>query len=204
MNETLPAIDPKTTALLVMDYQPAVLGMLGESAPALLARAGEAIRSARAHGVLIAYVRVAFDDVDYDSVPPHSRFAPILKAVGKGFHSDAPATAVHDDIAPQAGDIVVRKTRFGAFSTTDLDRQLKDRGIITLLLTGISTSGVVLSTVPDAVDRDYQVIVVADACDDPKPGIHEFLIGTMFPAQGLVVELADLERLFSKVDVAAP
>jgi nicotinamidase-related amidase len=204
MNETLPAIDPKTTALLVMDYQPAVLGMLGESGPALLARVGEAIRIARAHGVLVAYVRVAFDDADYDSVPPHSRFAPILKALGNSFHSDAPATAVHGDIAPQAGDIVVRKTRFGAFSTTDLDRQLKNRGIITLLLAGISTGGVVLSTVPDAVDRDYQVIVVADACADPKPEVHEFLIGTMFPAQALVVELADLERLFSKVDVAAP
>jgi nicotinamidase-related amidase len=204
MNETLPTIGPKTTALLVMDYQPAVLGMLGESAPALLARVGEAIRSARAHGVLIAYVRVAFDDADYDSVPPHTRFATILKAVGKGFHSDAPATAVHDNIAPQAGDIVVRKTRFGAFSTTDLDRQLKDRGIITLLLAGISTSGVVLSTVPDAVDRDYQVIVVADACADPKPEVHEFLIGTMFPAHGLVVELADLERLLSGADAAAP
>jgi nicotinamidase-related amidase len=204
MNEALPAIDAQTTALLVMDYQPAVLGMLGESAPALLARVGEAIRIARAHRVLVAYVRVAFDDADYDSVPPHSRFAPILKAVGEGFHSDSPATAVHDDIAPQAGDIVVRKTRVGAFSTTDLDRQLKERGIITLLLAGISTGGVVLSTVRDAADRDYQVIVVADACADPKPGVHEFLIGTMFPAHGLVVELADLERLFSEVDVAAP
>jgi nicotinamidase-related amidase len=204
MNETLPAIDPKMTALLVMDYQPAILGMLGESAPALLASVGEAIRIARAHGVLVAYVRVAFDDADYDSVPPHSRFAPILKAVGKGFHSDSPATAVHDDIAPQAGDIVVRKTRIGAFSTTDLDRQLKDRGIVTLFLAGISTSGVVLSTVRDAADRDYHVIVVADACADPKPEVHEFLIGAMFPAQALVLELADLERLFSKVDVAAP
>jgi nicotinamidase-related amidase len=58
--------------------------------------------------------------------------------------------------------------------------------------------------VPDAVDRDYQVIVVADACDDPKPEVHEFLIGTMFPAQALVVELADLERLLSRVDAAAP
>src|ERR1700735_1270290 len=104
MNETLPTIDPKTTALLVMDYQPAVLGLLGESAPALLARVGEAIRSARARGVLVAYVRVAFDDADYDSVPPHSRFAPI----GQEMHSDSPATAIHDRVAPEPGDITVR------------------------------------------------------------------------------------------------
>ena len=193
MSETLPAIDPRTTALLVMDYQPAILGMLGDSA-ALLARVGEAIRIARACGVQVAYVRVAFDDADYDAVPAHSRFAPILKTVGKGFHSDAPATAVHADIAPQPGDIVVRKTRVGAFSTTDLDRQLKERGIITLLLAGISTSGVVLSTVRDAADRDYRIFVVDDACADREPAVHEFLIDKIFPAQAQVVHLADLER----------
>jgi nicotinamidase-related amidase len=194
MNETLPTIDPKTTALLVMDYQPAILGMLGD-AEVLLARAGEAIRVARAHGAHVGYVRVAFDDGDYDAVPPHSRFAPVLKAVGKGFHSDSPATAVHGHIAPQPGDIIVRKTRVGAFSTTDLDRQLKERGIVTLLLAGITTSGVVLSTVRDAADRDYQVFVVADASADRDPDVHEFLTEKVFPMQAHVVRVADLESL---------
>ena len=54
---------------------------------------------------------------------------------------------------------MVRKTRVGAFSTTDLDEQLRQRGVDTLLLAGISTSGVVLSTVRDAHDRDYRVFV---------------------------------------------
>src|SRR5260370_7960494 len=110
MTETLPAIDPKTTALLVMDYQPAILGMLGDS-ESLLARVGEAIRVARAHGAHVGYVRVAFEDADYDAVPPHSQFAPILKAVDKGFHSDSPATAVHADIPPHPSAIVVPTTR---------------------------------------------------------------------------------------------
>jgi Isochorismatase family len=84
MKEMLPPIDPAATALLVMDYQPLVIGMLGES-EALLAGVAETLR-------------------------------------------------------------VVRKTRVGAFCTTDLDRQLKERGVVTLLLAGIATSGVVLST----------------------------------------------------------
>ncbi len=167
MNETLPAIDPKTTALLVMDYQAAILGMLGDS-ESLLARAGEAIHIARDHGAHIGHVRVAFDDADYDAVPPHSRFAPLLKAVGSAFHSDSPGTAVHGDVAPQPGDIVVRKTRVGAFSTTDLDRQLKVRGIVTLL--------------PSA---------------DREPDVHEFLIGKVFPMQAHVVRVADLDQLLS-------
>jgi nicotinamidase-related amidase len=60
-------------------------------------------------------------------------------------------------VPPQPGDLVVRKTRVGAVSTADLDRQLRDRGIDTLVLAGISTSGVVLSTLIEAADRDYRL-----------------------------------------------
>jgi nicotinamidase-related amidase len=196
MNESLPAIDPKTTALLIMDYQLGIVARVSD-ADALVARAGEAIRIARARGAHVGYVRVAFHDADYGAVPAHSQFAPYLKVAGKDFHSDAPSTAVHGDIAPQPGDIVVRKTRVGAFSTTDLDRQLKERGIVTLLLAGISTSGVVLSTVRDAADRDYRVFVVADATADPNPDVHEFLIRNVFPAQAKMVDVADLDQLLA-------
>ncbi|MGD0476364.1 MAG: cysteine hydrolase [Candidatus Velthaea sp.] len=128
-----------------------------------------------------------------------SRFAPILKTVGKGFRSDAPGTAVHGNIAPRPGDIVVPKTRVCAFSTTNLDRQLKERGIVTLMLAGISTSGVVLSTSRDAADHDQQLIVVADA-RATRSAEHEFLVGKVFSAQAKVLRLADRERLLSGVD----
>jgi nicotinamidase-related amidase len=104
---------------------------------------------------------------------------------------------VHDAVAPEPGDLLVRKTRVGAFSTTDLDDQLRDREIDTLILAGISTSGVVLSTVRDAADRDYRVFVLADASADPRPGVHEFLTETIFPAQAQVITTADLDRLLS-------
>jgi nicotinamidase-related amidase len=190
-----PPIDPAATALLVMDYQPLVIGMLGES-EALLTRVAETLRVARTHGTHVGYVRVAFDDADYDAVPPYSRFAAIVKTLGKAFHNDSPGTAVHGDIAPHPGDIVVRKTRVGAFSTTDLDRQLKERGVVTLLLAGIATSGVVLSTLCDAVDRDYQVFVVSEACAD-EPDVHEFLTAKLFPKMAKVVRISELDGLFS-------
>jgi nicotinamidase-related amidase len=131
-----------------------------------------------------------------EPVPPYNRFAPIVKTLGKEFHTDSPGTAVQGDIAPQPGDIVVRKKRVGAFSTTDLDRQLKERGVVTLLLAGIATSGVVLSTLCDDVDRDYQVFVVSDACAD-EPGVHEFLTAKLFPKMAKVVRVAELDGLFS-------
>jgi nicotinamidase-related amidase len=189
---TLPAIDPRRTALLVMDYQTGILGRLGDAEP-LLSCAADAIAVVRDRGGQIGYVRVAFDNADYDAVPAHSRFA----SVGPEMHRDSPATAVHDSVAPEPGDITVRKTRVGAFSTTDLDQQLRDRGITTLILAGISTSGVVLSTVRDAADRDYQILVLADACADPVPGVHEFLTEKIFPRQASVITSAELKDLLS-------
>jgi len=191
-----PAIDPRRTALLVMDYQAGILGRL-PGAQDLLARAADAIAIVRGQRGHVGYVRVAFEDADYDAVPAHSHFAPLLAAGGAALHADSPGTAVHDAVAPEPGDIVVRKTRVGAFSTTDLDRQLRDRGIVNLILAGISTSGVVLSTVRDAADRDYRVFVLADASADPQPGVHEFLTEKIFPRQAQVITIAEVKELLS-------
>jgi nicotinamidase-related amidase len=103
-------------------------------------------------------------------------------------------------VAPEPGDIIVRKTRFGAFSTTDLAERLWDRGIATVILAGVSTSGVVLSTVRDAADCDYRVFVLADATADPEPGVHDFLIERVFPRQALVITVAQLDGLLSGTD----
>jgi nicotinamidase-related amidase len=189
-------VDPKNTALLIMDCQPSVLRSLVDAGP-LLTRVAAAIEIARRHGAHVGYVRVAFEDADYENVPPHSRMAPLLAAVGTALHTDSPGTAVHDHVAPEPGDIVVRKTRIGAFSTTDLDDQLRQHGITTLLLAGISTSGVVLSTVRDAHDRDYQVLVLADATADPEPDVHDFLTEKIFPRQASVITTDELDGLFT-------
>ncbi len=89
---------------------------------------------------------------------------------------------------------MVRKTRVGPFGTTDLDTQLRDRGLDTLLLAGISTSGVVLSAVRDGHDRDYRLIVISDLCADPEPDIHAFLVERIFPRQAEVIDRATLRE----------
>ncbi|MGV9899945.1 cysteine hydrolase family protein, partial [Streptomyces tendae] len=155
---TAPVLDPTHTALLVMDYQPAVLAFVpeGEDRNALLGRVEGAIADVRANGGTIAYVRVGFTDADWDAIPASNKsFAPM--AQHRVMHHEDPATAIHEHLAPQNGDIVVRKIRYGGMSTTDLDQQLRERGITTLVVSGLSTSGAVLSTVIDAADRDYQL-----------------------------------------------
>jgi nicotinamidase-related amidase len=106
-----------------------------------------------------------------------------------------PSTQIDARIAPEPGDIEVRKVRVGAFSTTDLAQQLTERGIDTLLLAGIATSGVILSTIRDAADRDYRLLVVEDACADADDEVHRVLTTKVFPRQADVVATADLPTL---------
>jgi len=168
--------------------------MLGEPDD-LLSRAEHAIATVRRAGGVVGYVRVAFEDADLESFPPTSGMGRRVGAAGAALRNDSPSTAVHERVAPEPGDIIVRKVRVGAFSTTDLDAQLRERGIDTLILAGISTSGVVLSTVRDADDRDYRVLVLADATADREPEVHEFLTERIFPRQADVITVADLEPL---------
>jgi nicotinamidase-related amidase len=187
-------IDPATTALLVMDYQQGIVAMIEDPEP-LLDRAADAIARMRAHGGRVGYVRVAFTDADLAAFPPTSGMGARVSAGPEALRDDAPATAIHERVAPQEGDIIVRKTRVGAFSTTDLDQQLRDRGIDALILAGISTSGVVLSTLRDAFDRDYRLFVLADATADRDADVHACLMEKVFPRQAEVITVADLDQI---------
>ncbi len=193
--DSLPKLDPAHTALLVMDYQNGIVGMV-ENSDELLAVARNLIDTFRTHGATIGYVRVGFADGDLDGVRATSGMAANVGPARHEFlHADHPGTQIHDAVAPEPGDIVVRKQRIGAFGTTDLDEQLQARGIDTLVLAGISTSGVVHSTVLDAFDRDYRVIVVRDAVADREAHVHEFLLDHIFPKRGTVVSAEQAHAL---------
>ncbi len=180
--------DWSRTALLVMDYQVALVDRLPD-AEALLERVNAAIAEVRARGGHVGWVRVGFTDSDLAAIPPTSTMA---RVASPEFHADAPATQIHAGLSPQPQDISVRKVRVGAFSTTDLGEQLRARGVDTLILAGISTSGVVLSTVREAMDRDYRIVVLNDASADPDPDTHAFLTRTIYPRHTTVLDVSDL------------
>lgn len=184
-------IDPASSALLVMDYQLAILARLGD-ADALLGRAVRALEIARGAGLHVGHVRVAFEPADIAKVPASNA---AFSRAAASMPADAPHTQFHERVAPRPGDVVVRKTRVGAFSTTDLDAQLRARKVTTLVLAGISTSGVVLSTVRDAADRDYRIVVLSDGCADPDPEVHGVLMTKVFPRQAEVWTIDDLTKL---------
>jgi nicotinamidase-related amidase len=192
-----PTLDPKRTALLVMDYQNGIVAQLPDT-DSLLDRVTAAIDNLRGHGGHIGWVRVGFTDADFDAIPETSIFAAMTSGERRpAMHSDAPATQIHPQLKPQPGDLMVRKTRVGAFSTTDLDQQLRAHAITTLVLAGLSTSGVVLTTVREAMDRDYQIVVLHDACADGDPDTHSFLTDRLFARHTYVTAVGDLAALWA-------
>jgi len=191
-----PALDPRRTALLVMDYQNGIVAQLSDG-ESLLERVTSAVDNVRARGGRIGWVRVAFTQADLAAIPERSVFAAMTGGPRQpALDVDAPDTQIHARLNPQPGDVGVRKTRVGAFSTTDLDHQLRAGEITTLILAGISTSGVVLTTVREAMDLDYQIVVLRDACADRDQNTHAFLTDKLFAAHTFVTTVADLDRLW--------
>ena len=93
MPDTTLKIDPAHTALLVMDYQTGILGMI-EKPDALIANAQNAIGTVRSHGGHIGFVRVAFTEADYDAIPERNKGFWSVKASGRSFGTDSPVTAI--------------------------------------------------------------------------------------------------------------
>jgi nicotinamidase-related amidase len=132
------------------------------------------------------FVRVAFRPGYPEAADSNVAFEAI-KAAGGAFYTEAhPATQIHASLSPLDGEPVVVKRRVSAFSGSDLDVLLRAARADSLVLAGISTSGVVLSTLRQAADLDYRLTVLADACADADPEVHRALMGKVFPKQALV------------------
>ena len=100
------------------------------------------------------------------------------------------SSVVHAAVAPQPGDVVVTKRRVSAFAGSDLDVVLRAGGIEALVLSGIATSGVVLSTLRQAADLDFSLTVLSDGCVDADEEVHRVLCEKVFPRQAQVLTVA--------------
>jgi nicotinamidase-related amidase len=172
------------TALLVMDFQNGIVQRLGDDA--VVAAAGRAVEAARAAGIPVIFVRVAFR-AGYPEAAAANRSFSALSQAGDAFTQDNAATQVVDALAPRADEAVAVKRRVSAFTGSDLDVLLRAAGAESLVLAGLSTSGVVLSTVRQAADLDYRLTVLADACADSDPEVHRVLTEKVFPRQAEVL-----------------
>lgn len=174
-------------ALLVMDVQRVVVDRYPD--PAYLPRLREAIGAARAGGLPVIYAVIGFR-LGYPEISTRNKMFGALARTTGAAGSDQ-ATQIHPDVAPEPGDILVTKRRVSAFAGSDLDMVLRAGDIDHLVLTGIATSGVVLSTLRQAADLDFGLTVLADGCLDADPEVHRVLMEKVFPHQADVTTVAD-------------
>ena len=194
-------IAPKSAALLVIDVQQDFAGPAGAAArrgaaldpiESAIDRMEPVIAAARRVGMTIVFIRVV-SRPETDSPALKQLFA------RKGRPEAALAMcragtpgADYYRLVPMAGDIEIEKPLFSSFHATELDATLRDRGIDTLLVMGVTTDCCVESTVRDAFHRNYNVFVVSDACAAYTPDLHDGALSGMEKNCALLVSARTL------------
>src|ERR1700689_4213526 len=170
-----PQLDPKKTALVLIDLQNAIVGMnpVPHTAAQVVENSKKLADAFRVQGAPVVYVRVDLND--FMALP-----------VDQPFNlGDKPIPAAASQIAPSAGfqpgDLLVTKRHWGAFAGTDLEQQLKTRGVDTVVLTGISTNHGVESTARQGTGLGFAFVLVEDACAGLDAEEHRFAFEKIFP-----------------------
>lgn len=173
------------SVLMICDYQVGI----GDQAYAKEAaqRAAAALEAGRKSGMFVVFSKVAFQP-GYLDVSPHNQAFATYK--GKDL---LPPNASHliplFQLLPN--EILINKNRFNAFSGNDLRIILRSQGVTDLVMAGVSTSGVILSTFCLAADEDFRMTILSDACADPKANLHNELVTNLFPRSARVLTVAE-------------
>jgi nicotinamidase-related amidase len=172
-------------ALLLMDFMPSVVPAHGGD-ERLLRRVAETSEVVRQRSIDVVHVRVQFPQGSAEVSPFNRVFATAAASL-----AGSDVTGVHPALRMTDDDFVVTKKRISAFSGSDLDLLLRARRTTTVVLAGVATSGVVLSTLRQAADLDYRIVVLADGCADRDDDLHDVLMRKVFPSQADVTSTSE-------------
>ncbi len=176
-------LDPKKTALLTLDFQKGILGFVPGS-DTIIPNASKAVEFARKKQFLIIHVGLGFSE-GHPEIPDTDSIFKRAKD-NNLYVKGTPSSEFHTSIA-RPEELVVYKQRVGAFSENHLHLILRSRGIENLVLFGISTRGITLSTLRRAFDLDFRCVVLKDACFDADEEVHRVLTEKIFPTQATVL-----------------
>ncbi|CAB3726520.1 isochorismatase family cysteine hydrolase [Trinickia soli] len=185
----IPAIVPAQTALIVMHYQTDIVGLFPSVAPTLLANTRQLCDAARAQGVSVYFANLRFAP-GYPEVSPLNKNGQGIKRLGR-FVEDRTAP----ELDPQSSEPLIIAHRASVFYGTDLEVRLSAKGINSLIMVGIASTGVMLSSIAYASDADYRLFTVKDCCYDPDEVVHEHLFATAFESRTTVLSLGEALRM---------
>ncbi|MGY0019639.1 isochorismatase family protein [Streptomyces sp. cg35] len=164
------------TALVLIDLQNGILGLPTVHPSAEVLKNGARLADAfRAKGLPVVRVRVTWS--------PDGGDLPVSRAATPGLTQAPPAEFAEfpAELGPLGDDIVITKRHWGAFTGTELDLQLRRRGVTQIVLGGISSSIGVESTARSAFELSYHQVIVSDATTDTDAASHEHAFGKIFP-----------------------
>jgi nicotinamidase-related amidase len=175
------SLDPKTTALILIDLQHGIVGrqLAPHSSQQVIENAASLASALRNAGGTVIYVRLQIADVLHHPVdtPTRDPNAP-------------PPPPIASELVPEAGmqegDLIITKRQWGAFYGTELDQHLRRRKIQTIVMGGIATNIGVESTARAAFDRAYHLVFAEDAMSSISTEAHQFAITQIFPRMGRV------------------
>ena len=185
---SLISLEPQTTALVLIDLQRGITAFPAEphSTTAVIANAALLAAAFRAAGAPLILVHVATSSDGRDRLHSPVDEPQVRAQMPPDFAEIVP------ELGPREGDIVVTKRQWGAFYGTDLDLQLRRRGIVTVVLGGIATNYGVESTARDAYERGYQLVLVEDAMSARSAADHAFAVARIFPRLGRLCSSGDV------------
>lgn len=184
--------DVSQAAILSMDLQSSIVSIYAKEHPEFLHRVANVQKLARGRGMRVIHVQVGFRTGLPEVSADNHLFGAIRKSPQWQKLFEGAAGAIHGEVAPQESEVVITKHRVSAFRGTDLEMILRANEIKTLILFGIATSGVVLSTLLEASDADYRIYVVEDCCIDQDEELHACLMSKLFPKRATVIKSEDL------------
>ncbi|PZU22539.1 MAG: isochorismatase [Chryseobacterium sp.] len=172
------------TALLVMDMQMGILGNFPDEKMEVIQKAAEAIACARQKNMPVLFVRLGFQKGFPEIGPSNKLFWEMKNSVDDSILPQF--MKLHPGLGVQEGDMIINKKRVNAFSGNELEMILQAKNIRHLVLSGVATSGIVLSTFCVAFDKDYQLTVLSDACADRNEDVHQMLMNNVFAGRANV------------------
>jgi nicotinamidase-related amidase len=181
LKETQAPPQTSDTALLILDFQ---IGIGDQPyAKSAAQRAAAVLKAGRAAGLPVVFSRVKFRAGHRDIADSNKAFA--LIKMRNLFPPDA--SKLISILQPGHDEIVADHDRFCAFSGNDLKEVLRSEGIKHLVMAGVATGGVILSTFTLAADEDYSMTIISDACADHRASLHEELMMNLFPSSATVL-----------------
>jgi nicotinamidase-related amidase len=182
-------LTPARTALVVIDLQRGIAAAPTAPHPAsdVVAHAVAVALALRAAGGTVVLVHVTPSADGRDALRPQTDTSARQPGPRPTDWSE-----ILPELGPEPGDLVITKRQWGAFYGTELDLQLRRRGIDTILLAGISTNVGVESTARDAFERGYEQVFVEDAMTARSPDDHAHALRTVFARIGRVRSTAEV------------